>query len=83
MERANKDLLRLQELEFGALEIRLYLDTHPLNVKAQQDFTSLTNQIQQQLPIVEKTYGPIQQYGYSQENPIRWIEEPWPWELIY
>lgn len=80
---ANKALLRLQELHFGALEIRQYLDTHPLNIKAQQDFTNLTCQIQQQLPIVEKTYGPISQYGCSRENPVRWIEEPWPWELTY
>lgn len=83
MKKANASLLCLQQLEFAALETKLYLDIHPNEQMAQRDFTNYTLQIAQQMPIVEKYYGPLTQFGPSQENPARWIEEPWPWELQY
>ncbi len=83
MHKANQLMYKLQELQFSALEVRLYLDTHPFDQKAQQDFSTLTYHIMQIMPQVEQYYGPLLQYGYSKENPVRWIEEPWPWEYKY
>ncbi|OEF99748.1 hypothetical protein BHF71_07610 [Vulcanibacillus modesticaldus] len=83
MKRATPLLYKLQDLEFAALELKLYLDTHPNDKKAQQDFTNLTYQIMQLMPEVERYYGPLTQYGFSKENPARWIKDPWPWEIIY
>ncbi len=83
MKRANSYLYKLQELEFAALETKLYLDIHPCEQMAQRDFTNYTYQIAQQIPKVAKYYGPLTQYGFSEENPARWIEEPWPWEINY
>lgn len=83
MEKASKLLTQLQELEFAAIEVKLYLDNHPHDQRAQHEFQRLTYQIMMLTPKVEKYYGPIKQYGYTQENPARWISEPWPWELTY
>ena len=83
MDKANKYLLKLQELQFAALELHLYLDTHPYDTQAQQDIMALTQQIHMLMPKVEKYYGPLTPLSFNRENPVRWITEPWPWELHY
>ncbi|MFV9511056.1 spore coat protein CotJB [Tepidibacillus sp. LV47] len=82
MDKAMAILRRYQEIEFAATEVRLYLDTHPFDQKAQCDFKRLTYQLMMMRPYLERFFGPLT-HEYSQENPDRWIEEPWPWELIY
>jgi len=71
---------KLQELQFAAVEIRLYLDTHPHDQRAQQDYSEITYHIKKIIPHVEHYYGPLTQFRYSRENPERWVTEPWPWE---
>ncbi len=83
MHKPKKLLLKLQELQFALLETNLYLDTHPSNTKAQQDLMQLSYQISMLMPKVEKYYGPLTIYGFKNENPVRWITEPWPWEIMY
>ncbi|TCS83695.1 spore coat protein CotJB [Tepidibacillus fermentans] len=75
-------LLKYQEIEFAAAEVRLYLDTHPFDQRAQCDFKRYTYQMMMMRPQLERIFGPLT-HEYSQENPARWVEEPWPWELIY
>lgn len=82
MDSASKLMLQLQELQFGLLEIQLYLDTHPNDPKAQQNLMQLAQQISLLMPRVEKYYGPLTSLGFSRENPSRWITEPWPWERM-
>lgn len=82
MNKASKLMIQLQELQFAAIEINLYLDTHPNDPKAQQDLMQISQQISILMPRVEKYYGPLTALGFSRENPSRWISEPWPWELM-
>jgi len=83
MEKAYALLRRCMELEFAAVEIRLYLDTHPFDQRAQCDFKRVTYQCMLLKPQVEQYFGPLENFSFSQENPSRWVEELWPWELVY
>lgn len=82
MVKAQKMMLKLQELQFAFIETKLYLDTHPYDTRAQQDLMALSSKIQMVRPKVETYYGPLMGHSFSQENPARWITEPWPWELM-
>ena len=74
-------LRELQALEFTAIELNLYLDTHPEDERALADY----NRIVQELAIAKREYeqihGPLIHYGWSQSRyPWQWATEPWPWE---
>lgn len=74
-------LRELQALEFTAIELNLYLDTHPEDERALADY----NRIAQELAIAkreyEQRYGPLVHCGWSQSRyPWQWATEPWPWE---
>ncbi|OLO39177.1 spore coat protein CotJB [Alkalihalophilus pseudofirmus] len=73
---------QLQAVDFVLIDLTLYLDTHPKDTNAIQQFNEMA-QARQQLKIeVEKIYGPLQQYGNSYSGyPWNWNESPWPWEL--
>jgi spore coat protein JB len=72
----------LQELEFAALEMNLYLDTHPNDDLALRTFNSLVPRIDAARKACEAARGPIFNYGQSSTSkmPWQWIEDPWPWE---
>ncbi|MFB5663879.1 spore coat protein CotJB [Alteribacillus sp. HJP-4] len=74
----------LQAIDFVLVELTLYLDTHPDDYEAIQQFNE-TAQYRQHLKFsVEEYYGPLLQYGqclsYS-SYPWNWNKAPWPWQL--
>ncbi|SMB92556.1 spore coat protein JB [Desulfonispora thiosulfatigenes DSM 11270] len=77
-----KELLRkLQELEFAAVDINLYLDTHPENQQALMDYNSISQQLLEHKQIFEMNYGPLINFGFSPSKyPWAWVNEPWPWQ---
>jgi spore coat protein JB len=77
-----KDLLRkIQELEFAAVEINLYLDNHPENKNALSDYNKVYQELKELKKIYEKEVGPLMHFGHSpSEYPFKWVNEPWPWE---
>jgi spore coat protein JB len=77
-----KDLLRkIQELEFAAVDINLYLDNHPENQKALNDYNRISEELKQLKRVYEKEFGPLMPFGnVPAEYPWNWINDPWPWE---
>lgn len=75
-------LNKLQEYQFAALEVGLYLDTHPTDPAAQQELQKYKYEIMRLKPEVEKYFGPLTHQSLT-GNPERWIYEPWPWEINY
>lgn len=72
----------LQTVDFVLLELTLYLDTHPDDQDAIQQFNQCAQTRQQLLIQVEKIYGPLQQYGNSYSGyPWNWKDGPWPWQI--
>ncbi|SFS35527.1 spore coat protein CotJB [Marininema halotolerans] len=75
-------LKQIQALDFVLVELTLYLDTHPEDTQAIQQFntTSLqSNQLKQQY---QQLYGPLYQFGASPSGtPWNWKDAPWPWQV--
>ena len=83
MPAVNKDelMLRMQALEFTAVDLNLYLDTHPCDARALADFNQVAAALAQTVAVYEQMYGPLTNFGRSQSCG-RWacVEQPWPWE---
>lgn len=77
-------LKRIQEVEFAALELQLFLDTHPTDQKAIMEFNHYSRQLLTLKQQYEMQYGPLLNYGFSpSQYPWRWLDGPWPWERQY
>ena len=75
-------LRTIQELEFTAIDLQLFLDTHPENRRALADFINISRQLQEAKGQYERAYGPLIGFGYGLEElecGYRWLDY-WPWE---
>ena len=83
MRAMNRDelMLRIQALEFTAVDLNLYLDTHPCDARALADYNQVAAALAQTVAAYEQTYGPLTNFGRSQScGRWAWVEQPWPWE---
>lgn len=78
----NPKLLReIQKLGFACLDLNLYLDTHPDNKKALQDYNAIQSQYEKKRNMYEMSVGPLVNFGLCPSKyPWEWLESPWPWE---
>ncbi|AEF93340.1 spore coat peptide assembly protein cotJB [Desulfotomaculum nigrificans CO-1-SRB] len=78
-------LLQIQQLEFAAVELNLFLDTHPDDQQALALYNQVHQQLMQCVQNYEQYYGPLLSYGFSpaRQNTWVWAETPWPWEIKY
>jgi spore coat protein JB len=75
-------LQQLQETDFVLVELNLYLDTHPNDITALQQFNQLVQKRWQIAQEFESCYGPLMNFGHSySQQPWQWIETPWPWQV--
>ena len=76
-------LMKLQEMQFVALELNLYLDTHPCDRDALNDFNCAVEMIKKHKHVYENQYGPILNFGMDgfAKGSWQWVNSPWPWEL--
>ncbi len=75
----NKDKLlkRVSSLGFAMQEYRLFCDTHPNNMEAQEMFNSYRKKYEAVKEEYEKQFGPLTLNGYNSDE---WLKDPWPWE---
>ncbi|HHY47167.1 MAG TPA: spore coat protein CotJB [Firmicutes bacterium] len=84
MDPKHQALLRIMELEFTAIDLNLFLDTHPGDQRALGDYNATVQELMAAKMAYESRYGPILNYGLSPSPQAwRWIEEPWPWEITF
>ncbi|UHA73996.1 spore coat protein CotJB [Paenibacillus sp. 481] len=75
-------LLQLQEVDFTLLELNLYLDTHPQDVQAIQQFNHYVQERTKLAKVYVERYGPLQNFGRDYSGcPWTWAEVPWPWQV--
>lgn len=71
-----------QAVRFAAVELNLYLDTHPYDANAIKEYNNYTKKQQELKQKIESTYGPLQHFGNSYAGyPWNWDEPPWPWQM--
>ncbi|HHY32947.1 MAG TPA: spore coat protein CotJB [Firmicutes bacterium] len=84
MDQRRRELLRIMELEFAAIDLNLFLDTHPDDQRALADFNAVAQELQRAKTAYESRYGPVLNYGQStSQGTWRWVEDPWPWEITF
>ncbi|MFQ3542948.1 spore coat protein CotJB [Halobacillus rhizosphaerae] len=72
----------IQQVDFALVELTLYLDTHPQDTQAIQQFNLLAAQSHELKNQYEQCFGPLRQYGASfSGTPWNWKDAPWPWQL--
>lgn len=75
-------LRELQELDFVLLELNLYMDTHPYDKQALEQFNCLSKTRRKLVRRYEKCFGPLYNFGLSKNRiPDGWSKGPWPWEI--
>ncbi|MFC0523120.1 spore coat protein CotJB [Pontibacillus salicampi] len=75
-------LENIQAIDFVLVELTLYLDTHPNDYIAIQQFNECAKQSKLLKKQYEKSYGPLRQYGESYSGyPWNWGDAPWPWQV--
>lgn len=76
--------MQIMAEEFTAVELNLFLDTHPDDRKALNDYNQTAARLAQLKVQYEQRYGPLTNFGESpSENAWRWVDEPWPWEMNF
>jgi spore coat protein JB len=77
-----KMLMELMAADFTAIDLGLYLNTHPCDQRALSLYRNCALKAKMLRECYEKMYGPLTHMSpHSTEGcKWRWIEEPWPWE---
>lgn len=84
MQREQLELLKtLQALEFTALELNLYLDTHPGDQRALTDYSNTMCEVNRVKQLYIMNYGPLMAEDSINQPVWRWAQDPWPWDLDY
>ncbi|GAX91557.1 spore coat protein CotJB [Effusibacillus lacus] len=75
-------LHQLQALDFVLVELNLYLDTHPNDRNAIQQYNQTVQQRWTVAQEFESLYGPLMHFGHSYSGqPWQWDDSPWPWQV--
>nr|WP_034644887.1 spore coat protein CotJB [Bacillus methanolicus] len=75
-------LEELQVIQFVLVELNLYLDTHPNDIEAIEQFNLFEEMRKNTAEKFEKKFGPLFNFGLSTSGvPWQWVEQPWPWQV--
>ena len=71
---------KIQETDFYALDLQLYLNTHPNCERALLLYQNTVKKAKMLRDEYEEKYGPVTAFGAAGKAPWTWIESPWTWE---
>ena len=75
-------LEELQAVDFVLVELTLYLDTHPNDGQALQQYNQCAQKRMHLAHQFEKEFGPLKSFGQSfSMQPWQWNDTPWPWQV--
>jgi spore coat protein JB len=74
-------LKQLTALDFVTVDMNLYLDTHPNDQAAIEEYNKAVGEAKAVRRDYEKIYGPVSDFRTpSDAKQFTWINGPWPWE---
>lgn len=79
-----ESLRNIMMLQFIAVELNLFLDTHPGDERALEDFRCISQELLEAKSEYEAQYEPLLNFGLgypSDPNCFTWVNDPWPWEI--
>lgn len=76
-------LCKIQEIDFMAHDLNLYLDINPNDAEAIKLYNEYITESKKLTKEYERCYGPINLTSSKTLNmtPWAWIKEPWPWNM--
>jgi spore coat protein JB len=76
-------LLKLMELDFMAVDLALFLDTHPDDKDALNEYNRILREADELREQYERLCGPL--YSFRSINPVtwKWYRDPWPWQYSF
>lgn len=75
-------LEQLQAIDFVLCELNLYLDTHPGDADALEQYNQCVKERWEIAVEFERLYGPLMNLGHSYSDyPWQWNDTPWPWQV--
>ena len=82
-DRSTRDNLmhQIQQTQFAAYDLQLYLDTHPDCAEALELYTKLNATAMSLRQDYENAYGPLKASHSPCETPFAWndMDYSWPW----
>ncbi len=72
-------LRRISTLDFAIVELHLYLDTHPDDLKINEKLKEYELKSKELRKVYEENFGPLTMRN-NEENNWEWISGPWPWD---
>ncbi len=82
----NKDelLKELMQLDFMAVDLALYLNTHPDEKEAIEEYNKIIRATDVVREKYEAMYGPLCSFrSISKEDRFDWTDNPWPWQKAF
>ena len=74
-------LLNIQAVGILAIDLHLFLDTHPEDVAALEEYTKVNAYYRHLKNEYEKHYGPLTSSGTTSfSDQQKWVNDPWPWK---
>lgn len=76
-------LMQLMALDFAAIELQLYMNTHPRDKRGLDKYNQTVLQAAQVRAEFEREFGPLTSFRSVNEQRWKWIDDPWPWNRCY
>jgi spore coat protein JB len=73
-------LMKLMQLDFLAVDLQLFLDTHPSDGSALAKYNETVIMANKLRKDYERNYGPLYSFRSEQSTEYKWIDCPWPWQ---
>lgn len=72
----------MQIVDFVLVELTLYLDTHPYDQEAVQQYNEYAHKSMLLKNKFTQRYGPLYHFGNDYSTyPWTWGDAPWPWQV--
>ncbi len=76
-------LRKLTALDFIAVDLALFLDTHPDDREALDKYNDILTQANGLRKQYEQMCGPLVSYRSMSPYPWQWVCDPWPWQYTF
>lgn len=73
-------LQQIMALSFAQNDLVLFLDTHPNNTKALQEYHKITPMLAELRQYYKENFGPLTPAEVTSTTDWTWVNCPWPWE---
>ena len=80
----NRDELlnELMALDFMAVDLQLFMDTHPRDCQAREKYNAILHKAHEYREQYQKLCGPMYSFR-SLSRDGDWIDDPWPWQYSF